>query len=279
MILGRKLRLFKDAKEIIFRYIEASFPITDTAVAIYDTYKLNIMLSDGLAAILNERNEIYNSFSGDLFFFNPDEIHHGRILRQGVHKYIEILIPTEFFPDCESYSALFNDSSKQRTNILSPAPKERELILSLAEKMINSARDTDDDILFLSHLIELLKICTSLYNRNETDTNYNIPATLRNAITFIQREYSGNIQITDIATASNCSTSYLSRIFNKHVGKSPYGYLTEYRLFIAEKLLRNGYSVTDAASMSGFCDSSSFIKCFKKSFGTTPLKYQKTHSC
>ena len=96
MILGRKLRLFKDAKEIIFRYIEASFPITDTAVAIYDTYKLNIMLSDGLAAILNERNEIYNSFSGDLFFFNPDEIHHGRILRQGVHKYIEILIPTEF---------------------------------------------------------------------------------------------------------------------------------------------------------------------------------------
>lgn len=278
MVEEYKLCLFKNIKEITFRYFEVDFPIKDTEISIYDTYKLNIMLSDGLAAILSDRTDIYNSFSGDLLFFSPSEIHHGRILRQGIHKYVEILIPTEYFPNFKSYYTLFNDNSDKRTNIISPAPKERAAILSLAEKMVNAIKCPSDDISLLSDLIELLKICTSLYsNKEKNDTNQNIPPIIRNAINYIQENFSNNLQIEDIATASNCSTSYLSRIFKKHLGKSPYCYLTEYRLFIAEKLLRNQFSVTDVALMSGFGDCSVFIKRFKKSFGITPLKYKELY--
>ena len=78
MIEEYKLNIYKDGKEIVFRYFEVDFPIMDTDIAIYDTYKLNIMLSDGLAAILSQKNNIYTWFSGDLFFFGPSEIHHGR---------------------------------------------------------------------------------------------------------------------------------------------------------------------------------------------------------
>ena len=277
MVEEYKLNICKNIKEIVFRYFEVDFPITDTDIAIYDTYKLNIMLSDGLAAILRGRNDIYNSFSGDLFLFGPSEIHHGRILRQGVHKYIEILIPTEYFPNFKSYHSLFNDQSKQRTNLLSPAPKERTTILSFAEKIVNTIKLPSDDLSLFWDLIELLKICTRLYSDKGSNISQNIPATLQNAINFIREEFSDNIQIADIAAATNCSTSYLSRIFKKHLGKSPYCYLTEYRLFFAEKLLRNQFSVTDVASMSGFCDSSVFIKRFKKSFGITPLKYKELY--
>lgn len=278
MLEEYKLSIYKGTKKIVFRYSEVDFPIKDTPIIIYDAYKLNIMLSDGLAAILSDRSDIYNTFSGDLLFFGPSEIHHGRILRQGIHKYVEILIPTEYFPDFKSFDALFNDKSKQRTNLLSPAPKERAIILSIAEKIVNTIKNPFDDISLFSNLIELLKICTSLYsNEEKNDMSQNIPATLRNAINFIREGFSENIQIADIAAASNCSTSYLSRIFKKHLGKSPYCYLTEYRLFFAEKLLRNQFSVTDVASMSGFCDSSVFIKRFKKSFGITPLKYKELY--
>ena len=126
----------------------------------------------------------------------------------------------------------------------------------------------------MSELLELLNVCDAVYSKKD---NTNIPATLQNAIDYIRKEYSENIQISDIATAVKCSPSYLSRIFKNHIGKSPYCYLVEYRLFVAEKLLRNGSTVTEAASMSGFCDSSVFIKCFKKAFGITPLKYKKKH--
>lgn len=278
MVEEYKLCLFKNIKEIAFRYFEVDFPIKDTEISIYDTYKLNIMLSDGLAAILSDRTDIYNSFSGDLLFFSPCEIHHGRILRQGIHKYVEILIPTEYFPNFKSYYTLFNDNSDKRTNIISPAPEQRAAILSLAEKIVHAIKYPSDDISLLSDLVELLKICTNLYsNKEKNDTNQNIPPIIRNAINYIQENFSNNLQIEDIATASNCSTSYLSRIFKKHLGKSPYCYLTEYRLFFAEKLLRNQFSVTDVALMSGFGDCSVFIKRFKKSFGMTPLKYKELY--
>lgn len=278
MVYEYKLNAYKDTKQIIFNYVEAHYPLMDTEITIYDAYKLSIMLSDGLAAVLSARNDIYNSFSGDLLFFGPSEIHHGRILRQGVHQYIEILIPTEYFPNFKSYHSLFNDKSKQRTNLLSPAPKERAIILSIAEKIVNTIKAHSDDVSLFSYLIELLKICTSLYsNKEKNDMSQNIPATLQNAIRFIRENFSENIQIADIAAVSNCSTSYLSRIFKKYLGKSPYCYLTEYRMFVAEKLLRNQFSVTDVSSMSGFCDSSVFIKRFKKSFGITPLKYKELY--
>ncbi len=276
MVKERKLSVFKNTKKIIFRYIEAEFPIMDTEVTIYDAYKLNIMLSDGLAAILSDRHDIYNSLSGDLFFFDPSEIHHGRILRQGIHKYIEILIPTECFPDFRSYYSLFNDRSELRTNLLSPYPEKRTVILSMAERIVSAINTASDEFSLFSDFVELLKICIDLYNDKENNSGFsNMPPTLNNAIKFIRSDFSENIQVSDIAKVSNCSTSYLSRIFKEYLGKSPYSYLTEYRLFMAEKLLRNGYSVTDVGSMTGFCDSSVFIKCFKKSFGITPFKYKK----
>ena len=272
MIFEYKLNVYKDAKPIVFKYVEANFPIMDTDVVVYEAYKLSIMLSDGLAAVLNERSDVYNTFSGDLLFFSPDDLHHARILRQGVHKYIEILIPTEYFPSDRAYSLLFCD--EKRTVLFSPPPKERQTIIYAAEKIIEKIQSPCDDLRLMSELVELLCICDTVHSKKD---NVNIPATLQNAIDFIRKEYSENIQISDIAREVNCSPSYLSRIFKKHIGKSPYCYLIEYRLFVAEKLLRNGNTVTEAASMSGFCDSSVFIKCFKKAFGITPLKYKKKH--
>ena len=69
MIEEYKLSIFKDIKEIIFRYVEVDFPIMDTQTVVYDSYKLNIMLSNGLAAVLTDRSDIYDSFLGDLLFY------------------------------------------------------------------------------------------------------------------------------------------------------------------------------------------------------------------
>lgn len=275
-----ELFVLKDAKPIVFSYLERPFPLMDTGVLLYDAYKLNLMLSDGLAAILNDRNDIYNTFSGDLLFFRPEEVHHGRILRQGTHKYIEILIPTEYFPKFEGFQLLFNDSGENRTNLLSPPPQERMALLSLAEQMIHrlGQASLDRDLFFLSRLLELLEICGKLYFGRDKGGNPNVPASLQRAIDFIRREYSRDLQVGHVAASMNCSASYLSRIFKKHLGKSPYAYLTEYRLFMAEKLLRGGNNITEIAVTCGFHDSSVFIKCFKKAFGTTPLKYKKALS-
>ena len=160
MISEYKLKVNRNAQDIVFQYIELHYPQTDTSVLLYSAYKMNIMLSDGLAAIMNDRNDIYNTFSGDLLFFGPQEIHHGRILRQGLHKYIEILIPTDFLPDFKEFHALFSDTSEDRTNIISPKTNDRSNILAIAEKLIGIIKNpqTNAEYDLLGNLIELLNI-------------------------------------------------------------------------------------------------------------------------
>ena len=124
-------------------------------------------------------------------------------------------------------------------------------------------------------LVEIIKLGNKVYSKRDKQLSDNIPAIVEKSINYIKSRFDESITVEDIAAELNCSSSYLSRVFRKHTGKTPYAYLTEYRLFKAEQLLRGGESITDAALMSGFCNSSVFIKAFKKSFGITPHKYKK----
>ena len=277
-----KLKLHKDIDAVIFRYYENYFPEIDTELNIYNNNKLNIMLTSGLAAVLNKGNEIYNTFCGDMLFFSPSELHHGRILRQGIHKYIEVLIPTNafdlLFPNYKMNLEIFNEKGENRTNFISPKPDDREKILIFSEKIrdVVSSSGKVDDIELFNLLIDIIKLANKIYSkRDKQKLSGNISAIVENSISFITEHFAENITIEDIANELNCSTSYLSRVFKKQTGKTPYTYLTEYRLFQAERFLRSGTSITDAALMSGFCNSSVFIKAFKKSFGITPHKYKK----
>ena len=52
-------------------------------------------------------------------------------------------------------------------------------------------------------------------------------------------------------------------------------YINTVRLGCAEQLLEEGYSVVEVAAMSGFRDSSTFIRVFKKKKGMTPGQLKK----
>ena len=55
-------------------------------------------------------------------------------------------------------------------------------------------------------------------------------------------------------------------------------YLLEYRLSKATTLLTSSeHNITEIAELTGFCDSSFFIKMFKKKTGVTPNAYRKDH--
>ena len=69
--------------------------------------------------------------------------------------------------------------------------------------------------------------------------------------------------------------AYLSRLFKQYVGTSVYNYITVTRIANAQKLLKNGATVTEACFCSGFEDCSNFIRTFKKLTGETPLGYKK----
>jgi signal transduction histidine kinase/ligand-binding sensor domain-containing protein/DNA-binding response OmpR family regulator len=73
------------------------------------------------------------------------------------------------------------------------------------------------------------------------------------------------------------STSNLYRKITSLTGMSPVEFIRYIRLqAAAAMMIREGANVSEAASRSGFNDLSYFCKSFKKQFGVSPKKYQKS---
>ena len=66
----------------------------------------------------------------------------------------------------------------------------------------------------------------------------------------------------------------LKTCFKQVYGDSVYGFLFDYKLEYARKLLDSGtYNVNEVGVQIGYSTASHFIAAFKKKFGTTPKKY------
>jgi len=82
--------------------------------------------------------------------------------------------------------------------------------------------------------------------------------------------------VNDIAERTHVSVSTLNRWFRDQLQLSPHKYVEALKLAYAQKLLLDGWSVTEACYQSGFSGCSRFIAVFREKFGQTPLQYQKS---
>lgn len=77
-----------------------------------------------------------------------------------------------------------------------------------------------------------------------------------------------------LAQESGLPLKKLKSGFKQVYGTSVYGFLWEYKMDYARKLLETGdYSVNEVALRVGYSTASHFIAAFKKRFSTTPKKY------
>jgi YesN/AraC family two-component response regulator len=100
---------------------------------------------------------------------------------------------------------------------------------------------------------------------------------LYKAIRFIEENLSHVIHLDRVAEEANIGRYHFCRIFKKRVGISPMRLVSYMRIEKAKKLLEKAeLTISDVASYSGFNDTSSFIKQFKKITGLTPAGYRKS---
>ncbi len=84
-----------------------------------------------------------------------------------------------------------------------------------------------------------------------------------------------DLNISQIAFEFQMTPTYLSTIFKKQTGKSILDVIKQLRLDYAKELIAQNYSVSEVAEMSGFRESSTFIRAFKNSMGVTPGQMKK----
>lgn len=126
---------------------------------------------------------------------------------------------------------------------------------------------------------ELLSL---FFNRNEDQNAENCPflsdeddvMKIKNAKDIIIQRMAEPPTLQDLADEVGVNIKKLKLGFKQVYGDTVYGFLFDYKMEYARKLLDQGsHNVTEVGLKIGYSSASHFIAGFKKKYGTTPKKY------
>ena len=100
-------------------------------------------------------------------------------------------------------------------------------------------------------------------------------AALADVLQYIEKNYSGQIKLGDMAQTAGITEQHLCRLFKKNFQMRPMEYLAKVRIQHAkEMLVYSEKNISEIARAAGFPDNSYFSALFKKYEGTTPGEYR-----
>ncbi|HEU5110119.1 MAG TPA: response regulator transcription factor, partial [Micromonosporaceae bacterium] len=99
---------------------------------------------------------------------------------------------------------------------------------------------------------------------------------IRHALAYLHQHYHHQITRRQVAKAAGMSEDYLSRLFHRELGLSPWDYLNRLRIEQAKERLREGdESIQVVARRVGFHDRAYFSRIFRKLTGMPPQVYRE----
>ena len=98
---------------------------------------------------------------------------------------------------------------------------------------------------------------------------------VKTAIAYLQQSYARPIARWEVAEAVGTSEDYLTHIFRRELGLTPWDYLNRYRVEQAKGLLRGtSDSISSIAARVGLKDQAYFSRLFRKVTGLSPNAYR-----
>lgn len=126
----------------------------------------------------------------------------------------------------------------------------------------------------------LSSYCVQLHENMKTARDSSTQSLIRKAKNYVQTNYQNEgLSLDDVCEALAISNSYFSSVFKKETGNSFIGYLTEYRMEKAARLLvqttEKSYYI---AKSVGYSDPNYFSYVFKRQYGVSPSKYRSEYA-
>jgi YesN/AraC family two-component response regulator len=101
-------------------------------------------------------------------------------------------------------------------------------------------------------------------------------ALVKRGIAYLHQNYTRQISRWELAQEVGASEDYLSRVFNRELGLSPWEYLNRYRIYQAKDLLRRtNDSINSIAQQVGFHDQKYFSRVFRNLTGSGPKEFRE----
>lgn len=125
---------------------------------------------------------------------------------------------------------------------------------------------------FLQLVACLLPYCTKASAQPPMEQEHT--RKIKSVLAYIDRHYSENLTVPELAASCYFSEYYFMRVFKKYVGMSCLDYIKNVRLQKAAEAFSEGeISPMEAALNAGFHNLSYFYREFRKKFGMTPGEF------
>lgn len=275
-----------DGMTIEFPYCMHQRDLTDFIVPWHWHEELEIGYIEKGTSVIRTLAQEYTVHQGDGFFINTNVVdtkqngNPGKTTIEVNHIFHPILIGGHFGSLITSkYLNPILHNQNITVHIIRRGTKETDSILNNLVLLKDINIKENQEIAIRNLLSE-----TWLLLLSELKKNYVTPQILdtekqnqiQTMLSYIHKNYSEKITLTEIATSASISTRKANRIFQEIIRQTPFEYLMYYRLNQARKLLeKSDYSITDISYCCGFSDSTYMGKQFRKVYGKTPMEYRR----
>ena len=233
---------------------------------IHDSLEIYVNVSGDVSFLVGDK--LYPIKKGDVVVSKPGQVHICISDKEQLHENFC------FWVTCSENSPLFDFTMQKDFQSYYHFPeKSRQELLELLYQF-QKAEENKAEPSRTACFFRLLAFLSEVTQKPVPEQTTNC-GNMQPVLAHIHSHFQSIRTTQDIANATHLSCSTLNRLFRKNLQISPHKYVEALKLSYAQKLLLEGYSVTESCSQSGFPDCSRFICIFKERFGQTPLQYQK----
>ena len=130
-----------------------------------------------------------------------------------------------------------------------------------------------------SLLLELLSLRIEENARTPSETHGRARQSFERCRAELQKHFRTIHSVSELASMTHFEPAYLSRLFYRFVGESPYEMLTRLKMNEAAAHLIGGrFTVKEVGAQVGFSDPYHFSRVFKKHHGISPARFQDTRT-
>lgn len=201
--------------------------------------------------------------TGDLITVNPAEMHDG-IGRKGTPRYWRMLFVQ---PDAVTRLA---DAPAQRLAFETPVLADTIIQRRVAWAIEGAADALSDPADIEERLMWALRDMLRTGPKGEVADGPPCSAGITRIVERIHAEWALPLCLSDFAETAGLSRFQALRHFSREMGTTPHAYLTQHRVKLAKRAIRQGTALADAAVDAGFSDQSHMTRAFQRQYGLSP---------
>ncbi|MBP3627598.1 MAG: helix-turn-helix transcriptional regulator [Clostridia bacterium] len=221
-------------------------------------------------------DKVYHSSGSCLIFFKEKQFHTTDVDPSVQYTRYNTTFRYKHLSDILEYEAV-RELYEQDCAVIPLSDEQRDEMLSIIKPIFDICESKSEDVCQIQlsrHMLCAMLIKVNMMVKQQSSgADLYVDTYINKVLDYIKKNLTEKLLVEEIADMFYISRSKLMTDFKKVTGITIGDYVLCNRIKLSKELLMSGKSVNETAVLSGFVNTSHFIRTFKNETGKTPLQY------